>query len=335
MISRTPTQNDFVATMTGDLPGDKLGAVLMHEHVILVDPELEINRPQEWNEAEGLNRAVTDLQAAHERGIDTIVDLTALGLGRNIPRLARIAARTDVNIVVATGYYTWRDLPLWAKRFGCKGSLDDLLTQMFIDEIRSGIADTGIRAGMLKCVTEKYGLTTDVERILRAVATAHIETGVPISTHAHAGTRRGLDQLRVFAQEGVDISKVVIGHCGDSSDLDYLRELADTGASIGMDRFGMQLGPLLEERVATVVRMCELGYSGHMVLSSDYGLHTRMEQEYLDNLQPGHRYSYVPEVVVPRLISSGLSQEIVGVMLCTNPRRILCGTRQGGPEVRS
>ncbi len=93
---------------------------------------------------------------------------------------------------------------------------------MFVRDITDGIADTGVKAGILKCATDEPGVTPGVERVLRAVAQAHRATGVPISTHTHARTRRGLEQQRIFAEEGVDLSRVVIGHSGDTTDLDYL-----------------------------------------------------------------------------------------------------------------
>ena len=46
------------------------------------------------------------------KGVDTIVDLTVLGLGRNIPRIQQVARRTRIQIVAATGLYTCGDLPL-------------------------------------------------------------------------------------------------------------------------------------------------------------------------------------------------------------------------------
>ena len=70
------------------------------------------------------------------------------------------------------------------------------------------------------------------------------QTGVPISTHTHAATRRGLEQQRIFTEEGVDLSRVVIGHCGDTTDIGYLEELIGNGSYIGMDRFGLDIVPV-------------------------------------------------------------------------------------------
>ena len=143
------------------------------------------------------------------------------------------------------------------------------MTDMFVRDITEGIADTGIKAAILKCATDEPGVTPGVERVLRAVAQAHRQTGVPISTHTHAATRRGLEQQRIFAEEGVDLSRVVIGHSGDTTDLDYLEELIANGSYIGMDRFGLDTFLTTEERVDTVATMCERGHADKMVLSHD------------------------------------------------------------------
>src|SRR6185503_12571790 len=97
----------------------------------------------------------------------------------------------------------------------------EFMTDMFVRDIEEGIAGTGVKAAILKCATDKPGVTHGVERVLRAVAKAHRSTGVPISTHTHARTERGLDQQRIFEEEGVDPSRVIIGHSGDTTDIDY------------------------------------------------------------------------------------------------------------------
>jgi predicted metal-dependent phosphotriesterase family hydrolase len=55
-------------------------------------------------------------------------------------------------------------------------------------------------------------------------------SGLPISTHTHAESERGLDQQRIFEDEGVDLGRVIIGHSGDSTDLGYLERLIDNGS---------------------------------------------------------------------------------------------------------
>ena len=54
----------------------------------------------------------------------------------------------------------------------------------------------------------------------------------------------------MLREEGADLTKVVLGHSGDTTDLDYLSELADAGCLLGMDRFGLDVITPFEERVS-------------------------------------------------------------------------------------
>jgi len=230
-----------VNTVRGPIDAQELGVTLMHEHVFVRSPEVAANWPTGWDRATQVARAVERLQELKAAGIDTIVDLTVVGLGRDIEPVQEVAAQVDLNIVVATGLYTYNELPHYFDYRGAafRPSGVDLLDEFFLHDIENGISGSGVRPGILKCATDEPGLTPGVERILRAVARVHRRTGLPISTHTHTGTRRGLDQQRVFADEGVDLSRVVIGHSGDSTDLDYLGELLQAGSTLGMDRFGV------------------------------------------------------------------------------------------------
>ena len=188
-----------VDTVRGPLSAAELGVTLMHEHVFVLSPEIIANYPEGWGEETVREQqAVDKLNALKAAGVDTIVDLTVIGLGRYIPRIQRVAMRTDLQIVVATGVYTYNDVPMYFHFSGPGTDMDgpEPMVEMFVRDITEGIAGTGVKAAILKCATDEPGLTPGVERVLRAVAVAHRATGVPISTHTHARTRRGLEQQR-------------------------------------------------------------------------------------------------------------------------------------------
>src|SRR5260370_3338733 len=127
--------------------------------------------------------AVARLNELKSRGVDAIVDLTVIGLGRYIPRIQRIAEQTQIHIVVATGIYTYCDLPFYF-HFRGPGTVlggPELITEMVVRDINEGIANTNVKAGILKCATDEPGVTKDVERVLRALAQAHRQTPAPIS----------------------------------------------------------------------------------------------------------------------------------------------------------
>jgi phosphotriesterase-related protein len=172
-------------------------------------------------------------------------------------------------------------------------------------------------------------VTPGVERVLRAVAGAHRQTGVPISTHTHAESRRGLEQQRIFAEEGVDLSRVVIGHSGDTTDIAYLEELIAAGSYIGMDRFGVDVFLSTEDRVKTVATMCERGHADRMVLSHDASCYfDALPEETLPVALPNWHYLHIHNDVIPALKQRGVTDEQLTMMLVDNPRRIF--STQGG-----
>jgi phosphotriesterase-related protein len=298
----------------------------MHEHVFVLSPEITDNYPEVWgDEAKREADAIARLNELKSRGVDSIVDLTVIGLGRYIPRIARIAAATDINIVVATGVYTYNDVPMYFHFTGPGSQLGDAepMVDMFVRDIEHGIADTGVKAAILKCATDEPGVTPGVERVLRAVAKAHRRTGVPISTHTHAATRRGLEQQQIFADEGVDLTRVVIGHSGDTTDLAYLDELIGNGSYIGMDRFGADVYLPFENRVNTVARMCERGHADKMVLSHDAACFIDwLPEEVVPVVLPNWHYLHIHNDVIPALKDRGVTDEQLRAMLVDNPRKI-------------
>lgn len=320
-----------VQTVRGPIDSTQLGTTLMHEHVFVLDTEVLQNYPEEWGtEEHRIADAVTRLNELKARGVATIVDLTVIGIGRYIPRIQQIARQTEINIVVATGIYTYHDAPHYF-HFRGPGTVlggPELMVDMFLHDINEGIAGTDVKAGILKCATDEPGVTKDVERILRATAQAHRQTGVPISTHTHAASRVGLDQQRIFREEGVDLSRVVIGHSGDTTDLAYLEELVGNGSYIGMDRFGIDTIVSFEDRVKTVASMCRRGHAEKMVLSHDAACYNHwLPERQLPMLLPRWHYLHIHNDVIPALKQQGVTDEQLQTMLVTNPRKIF--ERQG------
>ena len=314
-----------IQTVRGPVDTAGLGRVLMHEHVFVLSPEIMSNYPEGWDEQERIDDAITRLRDLKAEGIDTIVDLTVIGLGRYIPRIQQINEQVDINIVAATGLYTYNDVPHYFHFRGPGTILEgpEMMVDMFVRDVREGIADTDVKAAILKCATDEPGVTPGVERVLRAVAQAHRETGVPISTHTHAPTRRGLEQQRIFESEGVDLTRVVIGHSGDTTDLDYLEELMANGSYIGMDRFGIDVLLPFEDRVNTVAALCERGHADQMVLSHDATCFIDwLPHEQLPIIMPNWHYLHITRDVVPALKERGVSDEQIDTMLVDNPRKI-------------
>jgi phosphotriesterase-related protein len=314
-----------VETVRGPVDVALLGPTLMHEHIFVLDPEALQNYGNAfgagyWDEDERIADAITKLEAVQAAGLRTLVDPTVVGLGRCLPRIQRINAEVDLNILVATGLYAFMELPQF---FRYRSS--DQLAELFVRDIREGIDDTGVKAAFLKCAIEEYGLVGDVPTIVAAIAAAALETGVPVMVHTNAAAKTGLLALEAFAREGVEPSRLIVAHVGDSNDLDYIREIAAGGAILGCDRFGIEHFNPLEDRIRTLTAMLAEGYAGQIVLSHDaacfFDFFTGDEK--FAGETPD--YLLVSREVVPALIDAGVRQQQIDTMLIENPRRIFGG----------
>jgi phosphotriesterase-related protein len=311
-----------VNSVSGPLDTADLGFTLMHEHILVQSPGVRENFPV-WDRAAELQKAVGMIRGVMDRGVRTLVDLT-VGHWRDLPFVKDVVAQTGMQVIVATGIYC--EVPPYFRTMS--GRTIDYIADLLARDITEGIMDTGVKASVVKCATDEPGVTADVERILRASARAHRKTGVPISTHTHAASRVGLAQQDVFESEDVDLSRVIIGHSGDSEDIDYLRSLIDRGSYIGMDRFGLDLFLTTDKRVATIVRLCEMGYAEKMVLSHDAASYFDWADEtLLKQAMPNWHYNHIPDDVIPALRQAGVSDDQIRTMTVNNPRRIF--ERQG------
>ena len=312
-----------IPTVRGPVPTTGLGTTLMHEHVFVLTPDSQVNWPGEWDEQERVADAVERLRALRDSGVHTIVDPTVDGLGRDVRRIARVNEQVpDLNIVVATGLYTYSDVPhFFAHRGrGVSPDLPEPMVELFLGDIREGIQGTDVRAAFLKCAIDHHGLTSGVERILRAVGETHVESGVPVMVHTHPRTQTGLDVERVLGEEGVAPRRVQLAHSGDSTDADHLSDLADKGFLLGMDRFGVDAVLDFEARVDIVVEMCRRGYASSMVLSQDASCYIDWLDPDLLALMPNWHYHHVRDDVVPALLERGVTEDQVERMLVDNPR---------------
>ena len=317
-----------VESVRGPVDLGSLGQTLMHEHVFVLSTEHVQNYGSDWWDEEArVADAIAKLNALYDKGIHTIVDPTVWGLGRYIPRIQRIAAATPVNIIVATGLYVYEELPQQYAYRG-PGLLIDIPEPMVTDfsrDITEGIAGTGVKAAFLKCCMETAELTPGVERIARAIARTHLQTGAPITVHTSGPHQGGRTAVRIFTEEGVDLSKVVIGHAGDSNDLDYLTELADAGVLLGMDRFGLDLFNPGAERIKTIAALAARGYAASMVLSHDANCFIDYFGAAHDEVRaaavPNCHYEHISDDVLPALLDAGVTQAQIDTMLVENPVR--------------
>jgi len=286
-----------VPTVRGPVSADDIGVTLLHEHVFIASPEGIANHNHTWgepwwDEEKRVAAAIRDLRELRDLGVGTIVDPTAFGLSRNVHRLRRVNAEVDINIVVCTGIYAFIEVPAYLKYRSAEGLADILRRD--IDPL-----------------------------ILDAIALTHKATGVPVMVHTNAAAKSGLVALAELTARGVDPTRIVIAHAGDSNDMEYLREIGDSGAILGCDRFNIPSFNADEDRIATLLKLLDEGYIDRIHLSHDAATFNDFMQHNPPFAGAAPNYTHIHREVLPKLLEAGVTQEQIDEMLVANARRFL------------
>jgi phosphotriesterase-related protein len=310
-----------VESVNGPIDVEELGTTLIHEHFRFRDEGAAFQWPHLYDEDDEMEKALADARGVMSHGVKTVVDPNAMTGSRDARFSKRIADETGVQIVLATGVYTYEHLPQVLQNRD-----EDQIAEIFVHDIEQGMQGTEIKAAFLKTACDEPGMVPGVEKLHRAAARASNRTGVPIMAHSRPASGTGPEQVRVFEDEGVDLNKVQIAHTGDTDDLDYIEKLLDKGVWVGMDRYGLDLFLPTDKRNATVLALLERGYVDRMFLSQDY---CSTLDWFPPEVQEALRASEVPEwsmtmlfeSVIPYLKENGMTDEQLETMLVENPRR--------------
>ncbi|HET6381510.1 MAG TPA: phosphotriesterase-related protein [candidate division Zixibacteria bacterium] len=305
-----------VMTVGGPIPPERIGLTLPHEHSSC-SPEVARSRAELVDYDTDFELMVGELRDFRRRGGSCLVDLTNHGLGRDPLRLRTLSTTTNLYIVMGAGWYRERCYPAAADID--RRTVDDLADEI-VAEFRDGVDGTGVRPGIIGEIgTDAAWVSPREERVHRAVARAARETGLGIVTHS-LHSRVGLEQLRIFEEEGADLSRVVIGHADSVPDLDYHLAIIERGANLCFDQLGGS-GDYHAAREAQLVQiileLLERGFADRIFLSTD----TCRNQQLRAFGGPG--FSYVPQHFLPTLRTAAVGEGEIRQMTVDNPRRLL------------
>lgn len=309
----------FVQTVTGRIPAENAGFILPHEHAGIGSYSRPGRDPWEmWSLINDEDILADELRRFKDAGGGCLVDLTNIGLGRNPERIRRLSERTGVPIVMGCGWYRGS----WGapESFIDRRRTNDLAAEL-VREFEEGVGTTGIKPGVIGEIgTDRTWVNAEEERVFRAVARASKATGMGIMTHAMR-PRVGTHELEILLEEGVDPSRIVIGHVDLCPHIDYHLAIIERGASIEYDFLGQHSGRMhdaVEPRIIDIlVRLLDRGHAAQIMLSHDFGIPF--------NLHPfgGNGYVYLHEVFLPRLRARGVDDRTIDQMTIDNPRRIV------------
>lgn len=300
-----------VMTVRGPVSATDLGPTLPHEHLFI-----DLLREYRGN---GLlhDEALTlqELALFRDAGGATIIDCTSEGLGRDPAALLRVSTATGVNIVMGSGHYR---RPYLDEARLDRMSVDQIAADI-VRDLTEGVGGTGIRAGIIGEIGCDRYIGALEERVFRAAARAHRQTGATITTHA-ARWPVGEAQLDLLAEEGVDPGRVIIGHCDMVPDPAYHERLARRGAWVEFDTVQGVNEWDTQRRLGWIRSLFDAGLEGRLLLSQDVCLTTDLAA----NGGPG--YAYVLTGFRQRLIAAGFPESSLKLLFEENPQRAVSGS---------
>lgn len=338
-----------IPTARGDeIDSTELGFTESAELIIQESPEISLNWPDlSWAalpEEKRIADVVAKLKVATDHGVDTIIDRAIPGINRDAGRIKRIAEQVKVNIIVLTGWYTLRDMEYF---FQLREEFPDAfrgtptLADLMVRDIQEGIADTGVRAAGIKVVSDRYGIREagDVRAVFRHSSEAHRRTGAPLMTHT-IGVGSAAVQQEVFAEDGVDLSRVLLAHMDRTSadvPLGDFERVLQRGSMLCFDGWWGDAAetvtvaaiqpPSRAQNIDRVVGLVERGYEKQLLLSSGGAV---CFQDCLPTLPQDYApYTQLQLDIIPALKERGVSDAQIDRMTVENPRRLMASLAQG------
>ncbi len=339
-------------TVLGPIDPSRLGITHTHEH-LLIDLSEMSSEPEEashrhfyrqpvsleniwwlrYNCGSNLdNLRLVDEEAAIAEALrykwaggTTMVDATSIGINRDPLGLARISRATGLNVIMGSGYYVDDAHPA-----GMDDKSEDEIVEEIVRDVTEGVADTGVKAGVIGEVGCSWPLTDNERKSLRASARAQKATGAPLLIHPGRDPSSPLELMEIVRETGGDPERTIMSHIDRTIfDNDTLDRLAETGCYIEYDLFGQEttiypLSPIDQpndgKRLDYVLHLRETGRLDRVLMAHDICFKTRLTR------YGGHGYSHILDNVVPTMRRKGFSREEIDQVLVENPRRVLTFT---------
>ena len=285
------------------------GYTLMHEHIHI---DLSSVKNDSDCHLDCIDETIKEFKKLYEYGVRNIVEVTNLGMGRNLEIIEKVEKATGIQIIKSTGCYKEPFIP---EKYLNMGS--EQLADVMIQEIENGFDDFDDKANMIGEIgTSKDEWKESERRLFDAAILAHKKTGKPIYTHTTLSTL-AKQQAEYLVSNGVDPKKVVIGHVDLSDDFDYILSVLETGVFVGFDTIGKENYLPDAKRIQYLLQLEKLGKINQIVLSEDLTRKSHLKYK------GGIGYAYLFETFIPRLKEAGIKETSINQMLIHNPRIIL------------
>lgn len=284
-----------VVTVLGPIAPVQLGVTDAHDHLFLRSPALP---GQDFDDA---GRAIEEVGEAKRGGLQAIVEVTPIGLGRRPAGMRAVSEATGVHVVAATGYH--RDAHYPQNHWVREASVE-LLAQRILTDLQEGMHPEDwltespldpARAGVIKAGASYQHISTLEERRLVAAAIGHRATGAAILVHTEIGTCAH-QIVDLLVREGVRPNRIILAHLDRNPDLELHAEVAARGVMLEYDTPGRIKYRPDSQLLDLIDGMVEAGHSDRLLLGLDLG-----QRDYFRAYGGGPGLSYLMEAFVPRL----------------------------------
>jgi phosphotriesterase-related protein len=298
-----------IRTVLGPVPPADWGITAIHEHLFLDLRPWRGESDTPLTDVDMVAAEVADFVAA---GGQAIVEVSSLGMGRNVAGLVEVSQRARCHIVAATGFYHGRWLPPLVRDLDTAA-----LADLMVRELGDGMDGSGVRAGLIAEIgTSHHQILPDEDKVFRAAALAQRRTGCPVMTHTSGGTM-AREQIRLLAEAGTDLSRVAISHMDLLDDIDCHIAVAQAGAFIQYDTIGKEVYQPDAVRLRLALELIHRGWASHLMLACDISRASYLRR------QGGIGYQFLLTDFVPRMREAGVDEETLHTILVENPRRFL------------
>ncbi len=332
----------LIRTVLGDVAAGDVGLIQFHEHVLFDivppgangDPAAEI-LPWDRFQTDYLSNvnpanahqidvtiAAAELRAFAAAGGSLIVDQSVAGLARDASGLAEASRASGVHVVAAAGTYTAPFLDA-AQIAMTTAEMADLFTA----EIKTGLDDTQVRAGLIGEIGCSWPLEPVEHRALLAAADAQRRTGASISVHPGRDPGACPQIIDILGTAGADLSRVVLCHMDRTyPDGTGVAALLDQGVCVEWDFFGIEQShywmgdvelPTDRGRLRLIDAMVAAGHGDRIVISHDICTRTRLRH------WGGHGYGHVLTNVVPLMRRLGFDPATIQNLVRDTASRLL------------
>jgi phosphotriesterase-related protein len=300
-----------IMTVLGPVSVSEIGTTLAHEHILVDFVGADSTGHHRWDKQDVINKAMPHLEAVRSLGCKTFMECTPAYLGRDPELMKTLAEKTGLNILTNTGFYGSgknKFIPSRAFHMG-----PDELAAEWTTEFNDGIEGTGVRPGFIKISVDRNDSLIPIhEKLIRAAALTHLETGLSIMSHT-GPDKPAFDQLGILAAYGVSPEAFIWTHAQAGS-LDGWIRAARMGAWISLDHVDREK---VEEYVDHLSEIKSAGLLDRVIISHDSGWYRVGEED-------GGKYNGYTSIfteLIPALLQNGFDDADIDQLLHKNPAR--------------